>query len=279
MTFGSWKDVPVKDVSTTPGLAGASASEAGVSVRIGGKDRRASRLTPYLFLFIPLLLLIVFTYVPIANMISYSFVKWDGLSPVKRFIGLDNYVEVFTRPELFGVFFTSVYYFIGAFVQMAIALYLATMLSFKIRFRNLFKGVIFFPYLINGVAISPGLALGQKAQVGDLGGDEEHGAGVLARRYTGATANTSGGIKCFVSYFLRNRYFICVGYTASINRNIPPSLLNSFESGPIYNQVSYYGKSFRAPGLNNNFIAVIEASHMKLAGRGLQRSVRPAIDV
>ena len=37
---------------------------------------------------------------------------------------------------------------------MAIALYLATMLSFKIRFRNLFKGIIFFPYLINGVAIS-----------------------------------------------------------------------------------------------------------------------------
>jgi ABC-type sugar transport system permease subunit len=154
MTFGSWKDVPVKDVSTSPGIAGASASEAGVSVRTDGKDRRASRLTPYLFLLIPIVLLIVFTYIPIANMISYSFVKWDGLSPVKKFIGLDNYVEVFTRPELFGVFFTSVYYFVGAFVQMAIALYLATMLSFKIRFRNLFKGIIFFPYLINGVAIS-----------------------------------------------------------------------------------------------------------------------------
>ncbi len=96
----------------------------------------------------------MFTYVPIANMISYSFVKWDGLSPTKEFIGLDNYVEVFTRPELFGVFFVSLYYFVGAFVQMAIALYLATMLSFKIRFRNLFKGIIFFPYLINGVAIS-----------------------------------------------------------------------------------------------------------------------------
>ena len=37
---------------------------------------------------------------------------------------------------------------------MGIALYLATMLSFKIRFKNLFKGIIFFPYLINGVAIS-----------------------------------------------------------------------------------------------------------------------------
>jgi ABC-type sugar transport system permease subunit len=55
---------------------------------------------------------------------------------------------------LFGVFFVSLYYFVGSFVQMGIALYLATMLSFKIRFKNLFKGIIFFPYLINGVAIS-----------------------------------------------------------------------------------------------------------------------------
>jgi ABC-type sugar transport system permease subunit len=154
MTFGSWKDVPVKDLSTSQTIAGASASEAGAAIRLERKPRRASSLTPYLFLLVPILLLIVFTYIPIANMISYSFVKWDGLSPVKKFIGLDNYVEVFTRPELFGVFFVSLFYFIGAFVQMAIALYLATMLSFKIRFRNAFKGFIFFPYLINGVAIS-----------------------------------------------------------------------------------------------------------------------------
>ena len=154
MTLGSWKGVPVKDVSPTQAIAGAPPSEAEAAVRSGRQGRRTSRLTPYLFLLIPILLLVVFTYIPIANMISYSFVKWDGLSPVKRFIGLENYIEVFTRPELFGVFIVSVYYVVGAFVQMAIALYLATMLSFKIRFRNVFKGFIFFPYLINGVAIS-----------------------------------------------------------------------------------------------------------------------------
>ena len=102
----------------------------------------------------PLLLLGVFTYLPIVNMVSYSFTKWDGLSPTKQFVGIDNYVQVFTRPELFGVFFVSLFYFVASFVQMAIALYLATMLSFRIRFKNLFKGIIFFPYLINGVAIS-----------------------------------------------------------------------------------------------------------------------------
>ncbi|MBR7679059.1 sugar ABC transporter permease, partial [Streptomyces daliensis] len=38
-------------------------------------------------------------------------------------------------------------------VQIAVALYFATLLSFNVRFRNLFKGILFFPYLINGVAI------------------------------------------------------------------------------------------------------------------------------
>ncbi len=36
---------------------------------------------------------------------------------------------------------------------MALALYFATILSFKVRFKNMWKGILFFPYLINGVAI------------------------------------------------------------------------------------------------------------------------------
>jgi raffinose/stachyose/melibiose transport system permease protein len=116
------------------------------------RQRRA--ITPLLFLFLPVGLLIVFTFVPLLNMFSYSVVKWDGLSPIRELVGLDNFVQIFTRPELFGVFFVSLYYFAGAFLQLALALYLATVLSFDTRFRNLFKGIIFFPYLINGVAIA-----------------------------------------------------------------------------------------------------------------------------
>lgn len=117
------------------------------------RSRRRS-LTPFLFLLVPIGLLLVFTYVPLANMLSYSVVEWDGLSKTREFVGLDNYVQFFTRPELFGVFGVSLYYFVGAFIQMGLALYLATILSFNTRFRNLFKGIIFFPYLLNGVAIA-----------------------------------------------------------------------------------------------------------------------------
>lgn len=109
--------------------------------------------TPYLFVLAALVLLVTFTYIPVANMFWYSLNVWNGLSPVKEFVALDNYVEIATRPELFNVFKVSLYYVGASFVQLGLALYFATMLSFKIRFRNLFKGFIFFPYLINGVAI------------------------------------------------------------------------------------------------------------------------------
>jgi multiple sugar transport system permease protein len=121
-----------------------------------GGDRRGPllrRLTPWLYLAVPLALLITFTYVPVANMIYFSFTDWDGVSPDRNFTGVDNYRQIFTRPELFRVFFVSFYYLAASVVQIVIALYFATILSFDLRFRNLFKGILFFPYLINGVAI------------------------------------------------------------------------------------------------------------------------------
>ncbi|MFJ9541331.1 carbohydrate ABC transporter permease [Streptomyces sp. NPDC101225] len=112
-----------------------------------------SRVTPWLFLLVPLVLLITFTYVPVANMIYYSFTDWDGVSPEIQVTGTANYTELFTRPELFRVFFVSLYYLAASAVQIVIALYFATVLSFNLRLRNFFKGILFFPYLINGVAI------------------------------------------------------------------------------------------------------------------------------
>lgn len=42
---------------------------------------------------------------------------------------------------------------VGSVVQLALSLYLATVLSFKVKGGNIFKGFMFFPYLINGIAI------------------------------------------------------------------------------------------------------------------------------
>ena len=102
------------------------------------------------FLIVPLVLLIVFTYLPFA--VSYSFynMKYTG---ARKFVGWKNYMKVFQRSDCFGALKLSLYYMLGSVVQLAIALYLATMLSFKTRFGDLFKGFMFFPFLINGIAV------------------------------------------------------------------------------------------------------------------------------
>ena len=130
-----------------------AAPPAPTAPRAPRKVRLWRELTPWLFLAAPLALLITFTYAPVANMVAYSFTDWDGVSPELHYTGADNYVELFTRPELFEVFFVSGYYLAASVVQIVAALYFATILSFNVRFRNFFKGVLFFPYLINGVAI------------------------------------------------------------------------------------------------------------------------------
>ncbi|MEV5423669.1 sugar ABC transporter permease [Streptomyces cellulosae] len=117
------------------------------------RTRRRARVTPWLFLAVPLALLLTFTYAPIANMVAYSFTDWDGVSPELNWTGAENYTELLTRSELFEVFLVSGYYLVASVVQIVLALYFATVLSFDVRFRNFFKGVLFFPYLINGVAI------------------------------------------------------------------------------------------------------------------------------
>ncbi|HEX6956335.1 MAG TPA: sugar ABC transporter permease [Agromyces sp.] len=114
---------------------------------------RTRWFTPWLFVIVPLALLVTFTYIPVVTMFWYSFTEWDGLGPADDFVGFDNYVEVFTRPEYVQVFLVSLYYVGASIIQIALALYFATVLSFSTRFRNFFKGVLFFPYLINGVAI------------------------------------------------------------------------------------------------------------------------------
>ena len=104
------------------------------------------------FMTIPLVLLFVFTYLPFAEMFGFSFydMKYIG---ARKFIGLKNYLRVFQRKDCFGALKLSLYYMGGSIVQLVLSLYLATVLSFKVKGGSVFKGFMFFPYLINGIAI------------------------------------------------------------------------------------------------------------------------------
>ena len=120
-------------------------------IRLSQKAERRLLITS--FTIIPIALLLVFSYYPLVKMFQYSLTDWNGYSPTSNFVGLGNYKTVLTDEKYFTVFKTSLYYFIATFFQLGIALLFATILSFKVKFANFWKGILFFPYLLNGVAI------------------------------------------------------------------------------------------------------------------------------
>lgn len=115
--------------------------------------RLQKRIIVVLFTIVPVALLLVFSYLPLVKMIQYSFTDWDGISATSHFVGLQNYKTVLTSPQYIQVFKVSLYYFAVAILQLALAMLLAVVLSYKVKFPNLWKGLVFFPYLVNGVAI------------------------------------------------------------------------------------------------------------------------------
>ena len=104
------------------------------------------------FLIVPLLLLFTFTYLPFFNMVEFSFFDMRYIGR-REFVGLENYIEVFTREDCFQALLLSLYYMAGSVIQMALALLFATILSFKVKGSKFFRGALYFPCLICGIAV------------------------------------------------------------------------------------------------------------------------------
>ena len=106
----------------------------------------------FTFMIVPLLLLFTFTYLPFAKMIQFSFYDMKYIGE-REFVGLKNYIQVFTRDDCFRALRLSLYYIGASFIQLGLALYFASILSFKTRAGGVFKGFMFFPYLVCGIAV------------------------------------------------------------------------------------------------------------------------------
>jgi multiple sugar transport system permease protein len=104
------------------------------------------------FMLVPLFLLFLFTYYPFFNMMRFSLYEMKYIGG-RTFVGLQNYKDVFTRSDIFNALRLSIYYLGASFVQLGAALFFATILSFKLKGGSFFKGIIFFPYLVSGIAI------------------------------------------------------------------------------------------------------------------------------
>lgn len=99
-----------------------------------------------------LLVYIGFVFLPVALAAYYSFFNWNGLGPLERFIGFDNYTRVLTDP-VFHTALRNNFFVVGAslLVQGPLAIGVALLLNRKMKGRGLVRLLIFIPYILSEV--------------------------------------------------------------------------------------------------------------------------------
>lgn len=111
---------------------------------------------PWAYLAPALLLYGSFLLFPLARAAQYSLYQWDGLTPSSAFVGLQNYVAVFSDPRLreaFGHALVLVFFY--AVLPLAIGLVLASILTrANVRGLGFFRVVIFLPQVIAMVVVA-----------------------------------------------------------------------------------------------------------------------------
>lgn len=105
------------------------------------------------FLVLPLLHLMIFSYVPILANVGLSFTNWKGVG-VPKWIGARNYQKLLTDPQYIAMFKNCLWYFAVAVPQLLLAFVLAVVVNGKFRGLSVFKGILIIPYLLNGVIVS-----------------------------------------------------------------------------------------------------------------------------
>lgn len=119
------------------------------------RRRRLPRwLIGYVFISPWLLAFVAFEAYPILSGFYHSFTDWTATGRAERFVGLDNYVEAFTRDPLFWKAVSNTIYFIGVSVPFGIiaAFALAMMLNSKISGTTLYRTIYYLPSVVPAVA-------------------------------------------------------------------------------------------------------------------------------
>ena len=99
-----------------------------------------------------LVVYIGFVIVPVALAAVYSFFNWNGLGPLERFIGFENYLRAFSDPVFLGALRNNVMILVlSLVVQGPLAIGIALLLNRKLRGRTLIRTLIFVPYVLSEV--------------------------------------------------------------------------------------------------------------------------------
>ncbi len=98
---------------------------------------------------------LIWTLYPLASSLYYSFTRYDLLRP-PVFIGLRNYVDLFTSDPHFRVVIPNTLYYVGLGTPLAVAtaFLLASLLNTPVIARPTFRAIFYFPSIVPATVIA-----------------------------------------------------------------------------------------------------------------------------
>ena len=109
------------------------------------KETKKQTILGYLFLIPSLAVFAVFMFYPLLYTFYLSFFEWNMVKPVKKFVGLNNYIAVFRDPNTFKILGNTLAYILVLLVLNFVLPYiLSFILSAVIRHGKSFYKAVFF---------------------------------------------------------------------------------------------------------------------------------------
>lgn len=110
---------------------------------------------PYLFIAVPMISFIAFLLIPMLVSFWWSLNDYSGLQP-PRFIGLQNYVELFTQDRYFlqSLRNTTLFVLMGMGIGPTLGLLTAILLNQKVHFQSFFRTIYYLPVMTSLVVVS-----------------------------------------------------------------------------------------------------------------------------
>ncbi len=116
------------------------------------KRKTQDYITIMLFLLPAFVLFMVFIIYPIIRSTYFSFFTWNGLNPIKTFVGFDNFRQIladkiFLKSVINGLIIVA----LSLVVQLPLSLALAILVGRDLPGRGFFRAIFFMPYVLSEV--------------------------------------------------------------------------------------------------------------------------------
>lgn len=119
------------------------------------RSKVISGLKPVLFTLPAMVPFILFWLAPLLYVLYLSFTEWDFMSPEKTFVGLQNYLDLFSNPAFYKALRVTVLFCAGSVLPIILlGLGLALLMNRKLKGSSLYQVLLFSPWVTPTVAVS-----------------------------------------------------------------------------------------------------------------------------